>query len=95
MYNDSIDTLLLRHYGSTAPTPEHLEQRIVASVRQESQEMHERQHMATRLRDYRVTRRRAIQLVAMGSAGLGLLSTGFSTVQAVINGSEQNNPAYA
>jgi len=37
MHNDSLETLLLRHYGNTAPTPSALEARLVASVRQEAE----------------------------------------------------------
>jgi len=33
MYNDSIDTLLLRHYGRSAPAPVDLEAHLLASVR--------------------------------------------------------------
>jgi len=36
MYNDSIETLVLRHYGGTAPTPPGLEQQLAASLRQEA-----------------------------------------------------------
>lgn len=43
MHNDSIETLLLRHYGHTGPTPPALEQRIIASVRLETQERHQQE----------------------------------------------------
>jgi hypothetical protein len=33
MHNDSIETLLLRHYGRTASSPAGLEQQLVASLR--------------------------------------------------------------
>lgn len=78
MQNDSLETLLLRHYGSTAPAPDGLEQRLSASVRQEVGEMQRQQyHVATR----RVNRRSAVRLVALGSAGLGLLGFGMEGIQ--------------
>lgn len=83
MYNDSVETLLLRHYGSSASTPPQLEQRLVASVRQEAALMSQRHALAQRLQTRRVSRRRAVQLVAIGSAGLSLLSLGMETFQAV------------
>jgi hypothetical protein len=78
MQNDSLETLLLRHYGSTAPTPAGLEQRLHASVRQEAGAMQRQQYyVATR----RVNRRSAVRLVALGSAGLGLLGIGMEGIQ--------------
>ncbi len=80
MQNDSLETLLLRHYGSIAPTPDGLEQRLRASVRQEASEMQQQQYsVATR----RVNRRSAVRLVALGSAGLGLLGLGMEGIQMV------------
>jgi hypothetical protein len=83
MHNDSLETLLLRHYGHTAPTPPALEARLVASVRQEAA-LHSQEHnIARRLRTYRVNRRRAVQLVAIASTGLGLLSLGMESLQSL------------
>jgi hypothetical protein len=81
MHNDSIETLLLRHYGSLAPIPPALEQRMLASVRCEAEELQHQRLMATRIRNHRVSRRRALCFVAMGSAGLGLLSAGLEGLQ--------------
>jgi len=73
MHNDSMETLLLRHYGSTAPTPPRLEQQLIASVRHEVVLRQQQEYTAARIRAYRMSRRRVIKLVAMGSAGFGML----------------------
>ena len=39
MQTDSIETLLLRHYGSTAQVPADLEGRLCTSVRVEAEEL--------------------------------------------------------
>jgi hypothetical protein len=80
MHNDSIETLLLRHYGSTAPTPAELEQRLQTSLHRQIAELRQQQHTAARLRAYRVNRRRALQFVALGTAGLGILSAGLESL---------------
>ncbi len=80
MYNDSIETLLLRHYGSTAPTPPTLEQQLVASVRSEATAMQRQERIATRMRTQRVSRRKVVRWVAIGSAGVGLLSAGLESL---------------
>ena len=54
MHNDSIDTLLLRHYGRSAPAPVDLEAHLLASVRYEAAEMGEHQQIARETR--RITR---------------------------------------
>jgi len=73
MCDDSIETLLLRHYGHTASTPPLLEQRLITSVRQEGVLRQQQEYTAARIRAYRMSRRRVINLVAIGSAGLGIL----------------------
>ena len=80
MHNDSIETLLLRHYGSTAPTPRGLEQRLQAATHYQVAELRQQQHIAARLRAYRLNRRRAVRFVALGTAGLGVLSAGLSSL---------------
>lgn len=80
MQNDSIETLLLRHYGSAAPTPTGLEQRLQAAVHYQVAELRQQQHIAAHLRAYRVNRRRAVRLVALGTAGLGILSAGLASL---------------
>jgi len=71
MHNDSLETLLLRHYGNTAPTPPALESRLVASVREEATRRSQGQDIARHVSTYRINRRRAVQLVAIASTGLG------------------------
>ncbi|MDQ2905108.1 MAG: hypothetical protein ABI456_19620 [Ktedonobacteraceae bacterium] len=99
MQNDSIETLLLRHYGSAAPAPADLEQRLCASVRQQSQEAEAQQNMATILREKRISRRRATTLVAIGAAGVGALSFGLEGLQALeaaLSGQDTSTrPAYS
>ncbi len=93
MYNNSIETLLLRSYGDTAPTPTALEQRITVSVYQMADERQQQEHLTRNLRENRISRRRAIQLVALSSAGLGLLSTGIASAQVLLNGESASRPA--
>lgn len=80
-FNDSIESLLSRHYGSTAPVPTELEQRLYSSLQQRSLEMHHQQHTLAHLRAHRFGRRHAVRLVALGSAGLGILSIGMEGLQ--------------
>lgn len=80
MYNDSIETLLLRHYGSTAPTPPALEQKLAASIHSEAVAMQRQEHIAMRMRTQRVSRRKVVRWVAIGSAGVGLLSAGLESL---------------
>lgn len=80
-FNNSLETLLLRHYGDTAPVPMELEQRLHSSLRQQALEMQQQQHTLTHLHTHRFGRRRAVRLVALGSAGLGILSIGLEGLQ--------------
>jgi hypothetical protein len=80
MHNDSIETLLLRHYGSTASTPLDLEQHLAASVRREAATVQRQERIATRIRTQHISRRRAMRLVAIGSAGIGLLSASLESL---------------
>lgn len=98
MRNDSIETLLLRHYGSAAQAPIDLEERLCASVRLEATELDKEQQIATRLRDRRVSRRHAVRLVAVGAAGLGSLSLameGVRMIEAALIGQDVTKPAYS
>jgi hypothetical protein len=90
MRNDSIETLLLRHYGSAAPAPVDLEARVLASVQQQVTEI-------SAWRERRVSRRRVLRLVAFSSAGLGVLSIGLEglrQVEASLIGHDTSKPAY-
>ena len=98
MQNDSIETLLLRHYGSTAKTPDALEKKLCASVRQEVAKRDEQERVAAYLRQRRFSRRRAVRLVAVGTAGLGVLSIGLETLrtlEAGLLGQDITKPAYS
>jgi hypothetical protein len=81
MQNDSIDTLLLRHYGYTALAPEGLEQRLQAAIRSEVTAMQQQQEAIERLSTLQFNRRRAVRLVAVGTLGLGLLSAALEGLQ--------------
>ena len=84
MRNDSIETLLLRHYGSSAPAPVDLEQNLSALVRQDQVEAHAealaRQKAAQTWQQRRVSRRRVLQLVTFSGAG-SALAVGLSALQ--------------
>jgi len=89
MRNDSIETLLLRHYGSSAPAPVNLEQQLSKSVHQEAAAVQARQKVVTNWQQRRVSRRRMLQLVTFSGAGLGALAMGIDTLQ------KRQKPAYA
>ena len=98
MRNDSIETLLLRHYGSTAQAPIDLEDQLRASIRLEAVELENEQQIITRLRERRVSRRHAVRLVAIGAAGLGGLSIaleGVRMIEAAFIGQDITRPAYS
>lgn len=88
MHNDSIETLLSRHYGSTAIAPTGLEQRLRASVHQQAAEIAQEQAMATSVRTQPVSRRRVVQLVAMSSIGAGIINLGLEALEATLTGQE-------
>jgi hypothetical protein len=98
MRNDSIETLLLRHYGSTAQAPVDLEDKLRASIRLEAAELDKDQQVITRLREQRVSRRHAVRLVAIGAAGLGGLSfalEGVRMIEAALVAQDVTKPAYS
>lgn len=97
MHNDSIETLLLRHYGSTAQAPVGLEQRLCASVRHKAAELRRQEKNIAYWRQERVSRRQAVKLVAMGATGVSALSIGMEALQtlgAALLGQDVTNPAY-
>jgi hypothetical protein len=98
MRNDSIETLLLRHYGSTAQTPLDLESSLCASLQQEAAGLEQEQQVITHLRERRVSRRHAVRLVAIGAAGLGGLSIaleGVRVIEAALINQDIAKPAYS
>lgn len=98
MQNDSIETLLLRHYGRAAQAPAGLEEKLCASVRLEEAQQAEIQQIATRLRERYVSRRHAVRLLAItaaGLGGLGLVLDGIRLVEAGLMGLDGTKPAYS
>lgn len=89
MRNDSIETLLLRHCGSVAPTPAGLEPRLSAMVRQEVAAAKTRQQAIDTWNQRRVSRRRLLQLATLSGAGLSALAVGLNTFQS------RRPPAYS
>src|ERR1700730_8709807 len=77
MQNDSIETLLLRHYGSMAQAPVQLEEHLRTSVRSKAAEMRKRERNAAYLTQRRFSRRQVIRLVV----GLGTLSVGVESLR--------------
>jgi len=98
MRNDTIETLLLRHYGSTAQAPIDLENTLRASIRLEEVELGKEQQFITRLKVRRISRRHAVRIVAIGAAGLGGLSIaleGVRMIEAALIGQDATKPAYS
>lgn len=100
MENDSIETLLLRHYGDLAPAPAALEQHLLTSVHTKVAQQQKQQLAITRLQEKRVSRRRAVGLVAKGTAelGLGLLNIGLEglqTIETTLNSQDATQTAYS
>ena len=96
MRNDSIETLLLRHYGSAAPAPADLEARLLAAVQEQAAEISARERTVSAWRERQVSRRRVLRLVAFGSAGLVVLSIGLEGlrhVEANLLGPDTSKPA--
>ncbi len=69
MHNDSIETLLLRHFGSTASAPSELEATLAATVRHEARTIERQTRNADMWNERPISRRRVLRLVAFGSAG--------------------------
>jgi hypothetical protein len=98
MRNDTIETLLLRHYGSTAQAPLDLENTLRTSIRLKAVGLEKEQQLITRLREQRVSRRHAVRLVGIGAAGLGGLSIaleGVRMIEAALIGQDVTKPAYS
>jgi hypothetical protein len=88
MYNDSVETLLLRHYGQNGPTPNALEQRLINSLRQDTMTQQQKVHPDVQTFGHRMSRRRAMKLVAVGSAGLGLLGASLGALDTALFGGD-------
>jgi hypothetical protein len=94
MHNDSIETLLLRHYGHTAPTPTLLEQRLVSLVGDKAGVRQPQERIAANIHTYRMNRRRAVKLVAISSAGLAILGTGLDILETALSGTDNIQSAF-
>ncbi len=99
MRNDSIESLMQRHYGSAAHTPARLEQRLHASVRNTAMESQHQQLTAAHMRERRMSRRQAMRFVASSTrtTGLGLLTMGLESLQSLeeaLVGQEATQTAY-
>lgn len=98
MRNDTIETLLLRHYGSNTQAPMDLEDTLCASIQLKEVESEKEQQLITRLRERRISRRHAVRVVAIGAAGLGGLSLaleGMRMIEAALIGQDITQPAYS
>lgn len=97
MRSDSIESLLLRHYGDDAPAPAGLETRLLASVRQEAAELSKQERIAVGLGEQRISRRKAVRWVALGTAGLSIVSMGLEGLQMLetaLAGQDITQPSY-
>jgi hypothetical protein len=97
MRSHSIETLLLRHYGSTAQAPTDLENTIRASLRVKEEELEKEQQLITRLRERRISRRRAMRLVTIeaGLSGLNIALEGVKMIEATLSREDVTKPAYS
>ena len=76
MQKDSLENLLSRHYGSAAPIPTGLEERLLASVRLQAAESRQEQLAKAHLYQKRVSRRHAFKLFARETARVGFDAIG-------------------
>jgi hypothetical protein len=97
MRNDTIETLLLRHYGRTAQAPTDLEDTLRASLRSTEVELEKEQQLITRLREQRVSRRHAFRLVTIeaGLESLNLALEGVRVIETALIGQDVTKPAYS
>ncbi len=96
MQNDSLETLLLRHYGDSALVPQGLEAQLQASLRQQVYETQLHQRRLAQFETRRFSRRRAVALVALGTAGVGMLSAtleGLQVLEAALLGQDVSQGA--
>jgi len=95
MFNDSVETLLLRYYGHDGPTPVALEQRLVNAVRQDAMLQPQAEGTVGRVLKHRISRRRAMMLVAVGSSGLGLVTASLEVLNTAIFGRDTTQSAFS
>ena len=97
MRNDTIETLLLRHYGSTAQAPNDLEETLCSSIRLEEAELEKEQQLITRLRERRISRRHAVRIITIeaGLEGLSLALEGVRVIESALTKTDVTKPAYS
>ncbi len=96
MQNDTLETLLLRHYGDVAPAPHGLEAQLQVSLQQQVYETQLQQRQLAQFETRRFSRRRAVALVALGTAGVGFLSAtleGLQVLEAALVGQDVSQNA--
>lgn len=92
MRNDSIETLLLRHYGSAAPVPMNLEQQLKTVVHREVA----RQQTVSSWNQRRISRRRVLQMVTFSGASVGVaVAVGVNTLHNTLTTRTVRRPAYS
>ena len=89
MHKNSVETLLTRHYGDAAVAPIGLEQRLQVSIRQQVTRSAQEHYTARRA----VSRRRAVQFVALSSLGVGVVNLGLEMLETVLVGQEATQNA--
>ena len=98
MHSDTIETLLLRHFGSNAQAHMDLEDTLCTSIRLKEVELEKEQQLITHLRERHVSRRHVVRLVAIGATGLGGLSIaleGVKMLEAAFTGQDVTSSAYS
>jgi len=93
MFNDSVETLLLRHYGHDGPTPAALEHRLINAVHQDALIQQQGELAVRRVLRHRISRRRAMMLVAVGSGGLSLVAASLEVLNTTIFGRDATQSA--
>jgi uncharacterized membrane protein YiaA len=84
MPRNSVETLLARHYGSAAAAPAGLEQRLQASIQQQAVRSAQEQHTV----QHTMSRRRAVQFVALSSLSVGVVNLGLEMLETALVGQE-------
>jgi hypothetical protein len=89
MQNRSVETLLARHYGTSAVTPTGLEQRLCNSLQEQAAQISQQQRVEARP----ISRRRAVQIVALSSLGAGFVNLGLEVLENALVGQEATQNA--
>lgn len=97
MHNDTVETLLLRHYGSTAQVPDDLEETLCSSIRLAEAELEKEKQSITRMRERRISRRHAVRIVTIeaGLEGLSLALEGVRVIESALIRPDVTKPAYS